>query len=339
MSKQVFRVAVAISRSHPALRLIPAAINLGQAKVTFHRTFDENFKDVVSTVESCIYFPPTPISELENVWKVNANVKWLHCFFAGCDDLMPFIRKFGLEQNDAVTVTNGKGAFSESLAEYVLASILHFNKQVPRLIHNKNEKKWDKFEMKMVKGKTVLFVGYGNIAQQSAELLRRIYGNDLVLKALRRSKSHDSEANQLIDEFFYYDDPNFKNCLVDNDFVISTLPGTEQTLDFFGAAEFEKMGPECVFISIGRGLVVDEVALANALNAGTIKGAALDVFKVEPLPQESPLWTCPNTLLSPHNADYTEDYFELGWEVFLSNLEARVAKKPFVTEINKNMGY
>ena len=83
-----------------------------------------------------------------------------------------------------------------------------------------------------------------------------------------------------------------KELFAQSDFVVCVLPGTPQTLDYCGAEEFAAMKPSAVFISIGRGVCVDEGALAAALQAGQIKGAALDVFKVEPLPETSPLWDC-----------------------------------------------
>lgn len=90
---------------------------------------------------------------------------------------------------------------------------------------------------------------------------------------------------------------------------------------FVGANELRAMKPSSVFISLGRGAVVDEAALANALATHAIKGAVLDVFAVEPLPQTSPLWDLDNVLLTAHNADLTANYFELGWNVWAENLE------------------
>merc|ERR1712166_75416 len=96
------------------------------------------------------------------------------------------------------------------------------------------------------------------------------------------------------------------------------------------------MKKDAVFISIGRGLAVDEVALAAALKSKQILGAAVDVFKTEPLPQESALWSCENTLITAHNADFTEDYMRLGWNVFLQNLEKfQNGDKVLATPVNQ----
>ena len=127
--------------------------------------------------------------------------------------------------------------------------------------------------------------------------------------------------------------------LADADFVVSVLPGTEATANFFGAAEFASMKPSSVFISVGRGTVVDEDALADALASGSIAGAALDVFKVEPLPADSRLWGCDNLLLTAHNADYTDDYFQLGWDVWRSNFDSLASGGSLVTPVDKASGY
>ena len=117
------------------------------------------------------------------------------------------------------------------------------------------------------------------------------------------------------------------------------LPGTPETYDFCGAAELAAMKRSAIFISLGRGSVVDEDALADALSSGAIAGAALDVFKTEPLPKTSRLWHCQNLLLTAHNADFTDDYFRLGWAVWKENLDALLADKPPATPVDRLAGY
>ena len=145
-----------------------------------------------------------------------------------------------------------------------------------------------------------------------------------------------------------YRGPNDKMKLFqDSDFVVSVLPGTEETKDYCGAAEFHAMKQSGVFISVGRGLVVDEEALCNALSSNEIAGAALDVFKTEPLPIQSRLWEMKwnKILLTAHNADFTEDYFRLGWNVFEQNLDVFIASggkataAEMITPVDKNSGY
>ena len=100
------------------------------------------------------------------------------------------------------------------------------------------------------------------------------------------------------------------------------------------------MKQDAIFISCGRGICVDEEAVYNAVSAGKIR-AALDVFEVEPLSKDSKLWTLPDDriLLTPHNADLTQDYFDLGWQVFLKNLKAHIEGEPYATIVDKEAGY
>jgi len=137
--------------------------------------------------------------------------------------------------------------------------------------------------------------------------------------------------------------PAHKAALLRNaDVVVSTLPGTPETHHYLSTTEFGQMKPGATFISLGRGSVVDEAALLVALGeGGSLGGAALDVFEVEPLPKESPLWDVPDSklLLSAHNADFTNDYFDLGWQVWAKNYEAFVRFESFPTPVDTNAGY
>ena len=126
----------------------------------------------------------------------------------------------------------------------------------------------------------------------------------------------------------------------ESDYVACSLPGTAATKDFCGAQEFGAMKSTGVFVSLGRGAAVDEDALVDVLSKGQIRGAALDVFKEEPLPSSSPLWALGDKILiTAHNADLTEDYFDLGWSVFADNYRRFVADEPLSTLIDVNRGY
>ena len=268
---------------------------------------------------------------LDALWASLPQAEWVHSFFAGVDALRPFILG---SLPAGVPVSNGKGAFSESLAEWALTAILHFNKQVPRIQANRRTRTWDKFTMATVAGRTLGVVGFGHIGQTTARLARA-FGMQVL--AVRNNCDPSAPGNENADEVL---PPArklelFQRC----DFVVCALPGTDDTRDFCGAAEFAAMPAGAVFISVGRGLAVDEDALAAGLQAGSPAAAAVDVFVQEPLPTTSPLWDCENALLTSHNADFTEDYFQLGWSVFESNLKKFMAGEPLATPIDKGLGY
>ena len=123
------------------------------------------------------------------------------------------------------------------------------------------------------------------------------------------------------------------------DFIVCSLPLTDETRGSVNAAAFAAMKPSAVFVSIGRGAAIDEAALYEALSTGKIAGAACDVFATEPLPKESPLWDCDNLLLTAHNADLTADYFGLAIQTWRENLERYRKGEPLATPVDKSAGY
>lgn len=140
-------------------------------------------------------------------------------------------------------------------------------------------------------GKTLGIVGFGDIGQAAAKCAKGGFGMHVL--ALR---SDPTKVSAHADEVL---GPERKSELfARSDFVVCALPGTADTYNYCGAAEFHAMKNSAVFISIGRGVCVDEDALASALTSGEIAGAAVDVFKTEPLPETNPLWDCDNVLLS-----------------------------------------
>tara|TARA_B110001452_G_scaffold17827_1_gene14500 strand:+ start:269 stop:1270 length:1002 start_codon:yes stop_codon:yes gene_type:complete len=296
----------------------------------------EDFDDAkLAGVIGLLWIPGTKVAALAELFARCPGCKWIHTFSAGVDYVAAFIK--GLPEH--VQVSNGRGAFSSSLGEYVIAAALHFNKQVPRCLANRAEGRWEKFVIPTLAGKTMGFLGFGSIGQTSARLAKA-FGMRIV--AVRRNVQAEDEGSRLAD--VTYSNEEAAQMYAQADFVVCTLPGTAATLDFVNAAAFTAMKSSAVFISLGRGAAVDEDALVAALKAGPtqpdgIAAAALDVFKVEPLPKESPLWACENLWLTAHNADFTDDYIELGWKVWRDNCEAAVAGKPLATPVDKRAGY
>ena len=123
------------------------------------------------------------------------------------------------------------------------------------------------------------------------------------------------------------------------DYVVMATPLTDETRGMFDEAAIAALRPHAVFINLGRGPCVDEAALAAALTERRIKGAALDVFTVEPLPADSPLWALDNVLISPHCADRTAEAQLQTMELFLGEAERYAAGEPFKNVIDKRAGY
>jgi len=270
-----------------------------------------------------------------DLWPHCPAVKWIHSMAAGVDTLVPVLKP--LPRIEQVPVTNAKGAFSRSLAEYALMAMLHYNKQVPRIQDNKKRKVWDKFIMGELYGMKVGFVGYGDIAQTTAALCKAF---GMKILALRRRKGLGGDKVES-DETFGIDDPVERlKLFAESDFVVCSLPGSPETKHFCSTNEFEAMKKTGVFISLGRGMCVDEEALVQALKASGIAGAALDVFETEPLPEASPVWEAPNLMITAHNADLVETYMEDSWNVFQQRLaDYRKAPADFKGTVSLELGY
>ena len=325
-------VAIMGNTSNPLLQAYPRDMNINYVVADTAKKLLENPQ--AQEAECLLAFA------MDKSWSVQLieafpklpNVKWIHSFSAGVDALAPFIKECLTEGRGAnVPLTNGRGAFSSSLAEWVMTAVLHFNKQIPKCIENKKTVTWDRFTMNVVKGKTIGFVGYGNISQASAEFCKAM---GMRVLALRRDPSKPAKYADIV---FPNDQRN--EMLSQCDFVVSVLPGTPETLNFFNKEVFDSMKKGCTFISIGRGVVVDEDALIDAMESGHISGASLDVFKTEPLPSESRLWKLDNLLLTAHNADMTADFSELGWGIWKDNYQSYVSSTPFTSLVDKAAGY
>jgi len=281
-----------------------------------------------------VVFAGGNVQLVRDLWDLCPGVRWVHSLAAGVETLVPLLAS--LPRGMETPLTNAKGAFSRSLAEYSLLAMLHFNKQVPRLQEQRSNKVWEKFIMGELHGMTVGFVGFGDIAKATARLCKA-FGMRIV--ALRNSPGLPDDG--LTDKVYYSgaQPPQKLEVFKESDFLICSLPGGQATHKFCGAEEFAAMKSTSVFISIGRGTCVDEDALAKVLQQKQIAGAALDVFAVEPLPQDSALWSCENLLFSPHNADLTCNYIGETWRIFLEKLEAHKSGSSLGAEVDKVKGY
>jgi phosphoglycerate dehydrogenase-like enzyme len=255
-------------------------------------------------------------------------LRWLHARSAGLDRVL----------TDAVAahpavMTNGRGAFSGALAEFVVAALLFFAKDLPRLGDAQRRAAWEPFEMGALAGQTIGIVGFGDIGRAAAERLRPFGTRILAL----RQRPERSLGDPLADEVLG------KDAVVElagrSDAVVLAAPLTPATRRLFGRDAIAAMKPTAVLVNVGRGPVVDEAALVDALERRRIRGAALDVFETEPLPPGHPLWRLPNVLVSPHCADNVPGWVESAMRVFLRNLERFRAGEPFPHTVDKRRGY
>ena len=177
-----------------------------------------------------------------------------------------------------------------------LACVYISAKDLPRLLRNKKDKKWKKYPVQELRGSTLGVVGYGDIGKAAARLAHA-YGMNV--QALKR---HVTDEKDPIAEVVYGNSKaELQKLFASCDYILCSMPLTPETEGMIGKAEFAAAKDGAVFINVGRGPIVDEHAMIEALQDGQLKGVGLDVFTMEPLPKESPLWSLDNVLLSPHS--------------------------------------
>jgi phosphoglycerate dehydrogenase-like enzyme len=265
---------------------------------------------------------------LEPVWPMSAGVRWVHSRWAGIENLLfP-----ALVESDAL-VTNGRGSFAESLAEFVMGALLFFAKDLRRMRRSQSEGRWDPFDPEWLRGKTLGIVGYGEIGRATARLAKA-FGMRVI--GARRHPER-SAGDPLLDEAL--PDGRRLELLQRSDYVLVCTPLTPETRGLVGAAEIAALKPSAVLVNVGRGPCVDEAALLQALEAGRIRGAALDVFEQEPLPSGHPFYGLDNVLLSPHCADHVPGWLDDATALFLENLELFRRGAPLKNVVDKRAGY
>ncbi|ORC93560.1 D-isomer specific 2-hydroxyacid dehydrogenase-protein [Trypanosoma theileri] len=250
--------------------------------------------------------------------KEQRRVRWIHSLSSGIDAYR--LHELTKELRD-IPFTNARGCYSPILAEHVIYSMLYFNRKTWRLLASRAEHKWDPFNMIELRGQKMGILGYGDIGQATAKLAVAM---GMEVTGVKRSAP---TAN--VDELgvhVVHGDAERDRVIRESDFVVSILPGTEETKEFFNKERFAMMKPSAIFINIGRGITQNEVDLAMALRNGVIAGAAVDVFAVEPLPADSPIWEIGDDklLLSAHSADRTVDLVPSSVRRFIGLVEKYV---------------
>lgn len=296
--KPIIREAKIVSLSDPYddanSALHDGELPIGARLLAVGTNMDEFDIDALRKEEPNVLFVSHPLSRqpLPELLEALPSIEWVHTRSAGID----FVTSPGFSKS-AVYVTNARGQFSSTLAEYTLMACSYFAKDLPRLMAQKKKKEWGKYDVLELRGTTMGIVGYGDIGRACAKLAH-IYGMRVV--ALRRNPQF-AFGDPLCDKVLPSTPEALNELMSESDYILVSAPLTEETMGLMGEEQFANAKEGAVFINLGRGPVVDEDALTEALKNGKLKGAALDVFREEPLPTTSELWDMENVLISPHN--------------------------------------
>lgn len=277
------------------------------------------FEALLDGAEVLYGIPDVDPGALARTVAANPGLRWVQVMAAGGGAQ---VRAAGLAPADLerVVFTTGAGVHAGPLSEFALFGLLCGAKQLPRLVAQQARHAWTgRWPLGQVAGSTVVVAGLGGIGR---EVVRKAHALGARVVGVSRSGEPVPGAEVV----------GRPQDLVElargADALVSTLPGADETTGLVSADVLAALRPGATFVSVGRGTVVDEPALVAALRSGQVGFAALDVFAVEPLPADSPLWDLPNVVVSPHTAASSPHEERLLAELFCDNLERYLAGRP-----------
>lgn len=256
------------------------------------------------------------------------NLKWFQVLTAGLDEL---IEQGILDLDFTITTMSGVGAVP--IAEYCMGVMVMLEKDLHEAMRDQLEHRWNFHFAGQLKGKTCGIVGLGAIGRELA-IRARAFGMRVV--ATRRS-AEAGDTDPDVDVLLPSSD--LPQLLADSDYVNLCVPLTPDTDGMIGADELALMKPAASIVNIARATVIDTDALLDALRAGRIAGAALDVHDPEPLPEDSPFWDMPNVIVTPHRSGSIHGYFDRAAEFFAENLQRYVRGEPLANVVGRERGY
>jgi phosphoglycerate dehydrogenase-like enzyme len=272
-------------------------------------------------------------------------LRWVQLHYAGADEVIshPLFRSH-------VQFTTLSGVHAVAMAEYVMAHILAFAHRLPHILEDKSHGAWpperlNRYMPDELRGATLGVVGYGSVGRQVARLASA-FGMQVL--AVKRNAMDPTDSGYTLPGTGdpegdiperIYPPQALRSFLSECDYVVLTVPLTDETYHMIDADALAAMRRDAILIGVARGAVVDESALIEALQEGLIGGAALDVFEEEPLPPDSPLWALPNVLISPHVAGFTPRYDEYATDLFAENLSRYLTDQPLLNLVDEERGY
>ena len=260
-------------------------------------------------------------------------LKWIHATTAAVHQLL-----FPELVASNVRVTNSTEIHGPVVAEHAIALIFALAKGLPQAVRYQAERHWAQQDLwssnarpRELAGATLGVIGLGAIGRECVRLAKAI---GMRVVAVREHPERGSEGSDRVVSPAQLDE-----VLSQSDYVLLAAPLTPKTKTLFNDAAFQQMRAEGCFLNVSRGALVDEGALSRALKAGTIRGAALDVFQTEPLPADSSLWELENLLITPHTAALTGRLWERHFFRISENLRRFESGKALLGEVDKQRGY
>lgn len=264
--------------------------------------------------------------ELADFVDAQPGLRWLHTIAAGTapEVLARLTGRAGL------VLTNGSGTHGRAVAEHVLALALAHCKRLPQLLDAQCARRWQPPRVRELGSMRAGIVGLGDLGRSTARLLTA-FGTEVV--GLRRDARPVAEVSAT------YGPDRLDVFCADLDLLVVAAPLTPETRALIGRRQLAQLRPGALLVNVGRGPVVDEQALLAALRTGRLSGAALDVFATEPLPADSPLWSEPGVVITPHCADTSPETDRRCLDLLLDNIERHRSGRPLRNVVQPGRGY
>ena len=260
-------------------------------------------------------------------------LRWIHSPAAGIGGMLtPELA------GSPVVLTNSRGLSADTIAEHVLAVTLALFRGLPLAFRRQMQRSWAQDEVgaspgsRTIAGSRLLVVGFGSIGRAVAVRMHALGASVVALRKHVGEPETGSIAEvRSIDRLF--------DLLPSADVVVVAAPHTRETRGLIGGPAIGRMKADAVLVNVSRGGLVDEDALASALREGRLGGAALDVFRREPLAADDPLWAVPNLLITPHTAGFRRDHWDAATALFRDNLRRFELGEPLLNVVDKAAGY
>ncbi|MFC9351921.1 D-2-hydroxyacid dehydrogenase [Arthrobacter sp. NPDC057013] len=263
---------------------------------------------------------------LRENWGAASSLRWVHATAAGVSQLM-----FDELVASDVTYTNSRGVLSRAIAEFALGFVLDMAKDAQGSFRLQQQQRWQHRVTRKIHGQSALVVGTGSIGRETARLFRAVGMN--VDGAGRTGRTGDSDFGRI------HSSVDLAAVVHGYDYLVLAAPLTNGTRGLVNAEVLAAMKPSAHLINVGRGELVDTGALTDALVAGSIAGAALDVVNPEPLPEGHALWGMENVIITPHMSGDTEEYLDDLGRLFVDNLKRYSSGEPLENVVDKALGF
>lgn len=288
------------------------------------------FDRLLSQADVFYGIPDTNPAALAPAVRANASLRWVHTMAAGGGSQVK-AAALTSDELERVLFTTSAGVHGGTLAEFAMFGVLAGAKDLPRLLTQQADRSWtERWVMKQVHEQTVLVVGLGGIGKETARLAKALGAYVLGTKRQPQPVEHVDEVHPTAD---------LAELVSRADAIVFTLPGTAATDGLYGEELIAATKPGAVIINVGRGTVIDEPSLIKGLDSGHLASAFLDVFAVEPLPTESPLWTMPQVIIAPHTAALSPHEDRRIAELFATNLRHLLDGKDLLNVVDTKHFY